>query len=180
MGYGQETASDGHATCYPQTCYGHTTDFTRADYGLLTSFPRTCNGLVTDFTRASDGPRAFAGRLSSGRVCVRRLFVQCSVASCVAFVLCWFVWRSCAADSPRASDGLLTGGGRAGIRLMPTFATFQDGRRRGGGLATDGKRTRHGLHTDGQQAAHGLAYGLLTDGRRAGFGQTWTNPDVPR
>ena len=31
-----------------------------------------------------------------------------------------------------------------------------------------------------QRAAHGLAYGLLTDGRRAGFGQTWTSPDVPR
>ena len=50
--------------------------------------------------------------MSSGRVCVRRLFVLRSVASCEAFVLCWFVWRQIArrhTDAQRASDGLRTG-----------------------------------------------------------------------
>ena len=59
--------------------YGHETGFQhvypRMAYGLLTDFPRTCNGLVTDTPRTLYGPRAFAGRLSSGRVCVRQLFV---------------------------------------------------------------------------------------------------------
>ena len=94
-----------------------------------------------------------------------------------------------AADSPRASDGLLTGGGRAGIRLMPTFCDIPRWavarRRTCHGRETDTPRAYHrrfpyGRATDVQRAAHGLAYGLLTDGRRAGFGQTWTSPDVPR
>ena len=72
---------------------------------------------------------------------VRSAFVRRSVASCVAFVLCWFVWRSCAADSPRASDGLLTGGGRAGIRLMPTFCDIPR-------WAAARRRTCHGRETD--------------------------------
>ena len=60
-----------------------------------------------------------------------------------------------------------------GIRLMPTFCDIPR-------WAAARRRTCHGRGTDSPRTAHGLAYGLLTDGRRAGFGQTWTNPDVPR
>ena len=117
----------------------------RASHGRHTDME---NGLVTDTLRSScfrGTPVERAGVCSS---VVRSAFVRRSVASCVAFVLCWFVWRSCAADSPRACDGLLTGGGRAGIRLMPTFCDIPRWAAARGGLATDGKRTRHGLHTD--------------------------------
>ena len=103
---------------------------------------------MTDGTLTLYGQRAFAGRLSRGRVCVRQLFVLRSVASCVAFVLCWFVWRSCAAahrGKPKAAD--------CGSEAQ------------GGGRYTGWPRA---------------GYGLRTDGRRAGIGQTWTNPAIPR
>ncbi len=76
--------------------------------------------------------------MSSGRVCVRPLFVLRSVASCVAFVLCWFVWRSCAAAVKRliAGAGASTSGHGNG-----RFAT-------GGGRSTGRPRTDNGLHTD--------------------------------
>ena len=84
-----------------------------------------------------------------------------------------------------------------GVRLVLVRVAFVRGglstgqrrtsdRRRTGGHSSDADILRHskmgggGLDPDGTRAAHGLAYGLLTDGRRAGFGQTWTNPDVPR
>ena len=93
---------------------------------------------------------------------VRSAFVRRSVASCVAFVLCWFVWRSCAAahrvKRPIVDVGASTFGHGNG-----RFATR-------GGLSTGQRRTSDGRRTGG----------LLTDGRRAGFGQTWTSPDVPR
>ena len=79
---------------------------------------------------------------------VRSAFVRRSVASCVAFVLCWFVWRSCAAahrGKPKAAD--------CGSEAQ------------GGGRYTGWPRA---------------GYGLRTDGRRAGIGQTWTNPAIPR
>ena len=104
--------------------------------------------------------------MSSGRVCVRRLFVLRSVASCVAFVLCWFVWRSCAAadraaahrgkpktadatrahhglvtDCTRACDGLLTGGHLSDADNLRHAKM--------GGGAADLRRASHGLMTDG-------------------------------
>ena len=91
--------------------------------------------------------------MSSGRVCVRRLFVLRSVASCVAFVLCWFVWRSCAAADRAAAH-----------RGKPKTADCGS-EAKGGGLSTGTPRAYYGLHTDG---------------RRAGIGQTWTNPAIPR
>ena len=133
--------------------------------------------------------------MSSGRVCVRQLFVLRSVV-----VRSRPVWRSScvgscgvrarrltggsqrrrivevkhkAVDATRAGHGrdtdcARTGDGRASVRLG-RIQLSQDGRRRGGGLHTDGKRT-----------THGLAHGLLTGGGRAGFGQTWTNREIPR
>ena len=91
--------------------------------------------------------------MSSGRVCVRRLFVLRSVASCVAFVLCWFVWRSCAAADRAAAH-----------RGKPKTADCGS-EAKGGGRYTGWPRA---------------GYGLRTDGRRAGIGQTWTNPAIPR
>ena len=171
----------------------------RAIHGHTTSFPRTCNGLVTDFTRASDGPRAFAGRLSSGRVCVRRLFVQCSVFGRVlcgvrlVLVRVAFVrggsqgeaadcgrrsvhirtWEWSLRDTRRTSDGR----GRAGIRLMPTFCDIPRwAAARGGwtchGLATDGRHTdAHGLCTDCTRAClRTTGDGLITDCTRTSNG----------
>ena len=131
------------------TAYRLLTDVLRTDYGLghgrhTVSYSRAACGHTTDIKRACDGRLTVKRRSSCFRgtpveragVCssvVRSAFVRRSVASCVAFVLCWFVWRSCAAahrvkrlivdvgastfghgkdaaDSPRASDGLLTGG----------------------------------------------------------------------
>ncbi|MBP3405270.1 MAG: hypothetical protein J6N18_04150, partial [Kiritimatiellae bacterium] len=70
---------------------------------------------------------------------VRSAFVRRSVASCVAFVLCWFVWRSCAAahrvKRPIVDVGASTighGNGR--------FATR-------GGLSTGQRRTSDGRRT---------------------------------
>ena len=126
-------ASFGRRSFSVRACYGHEAD------GL-----RTRNGLVTDGTRTLYGHRAFAGRLSSGRVCVRRLFVLRSIASCVAFVLCWFVWRSCAAahrvKRPIVDVGASTighGNGR--------FATR-------GGLSTGQRRTSDGRRTGGHSS----------------------------
>ena len=150
---------------------------------LHTDTPRTRYGLVTDALRSScfrGTPVERAGVCSS---VVRSAFVRRSVASCVAFVLCWFVWRSCAAahrvkrlivdvgastfghgknaaDSPRASDGLLTGGGRAGIRLMPTFCDIPR-------WAAARRRTCHGRETDTLRATLGRA----TDFTRAANGR---------
>ena len=39
---------------------------------------------------------------------------------------------------------------------------------------------RGGRSRGGTRTHNGLAYGLLTDGRWAGIGQTWTNPAIPR
>ena len=63
---------------------------------------------------------------------------------------------------------------------MPFAGRNTDLQRSYHGRATDFTRAANRLLTDYTRAAHGLAYGLLTDGRRAGFGQTWTSPDVPR
>ena len=145
-----------------RACYGHETDGRRA-----------CDGRHTDALRSS----CFRGTpVERARVCssvVRSAFVRRSVASCVAFVLCWFVWRSCAADSPRACDGLLTGGGRAGIRLMPTFCDIPR-------WAAAGGRTFHGLITDNSpaaspRAAHGLKR-TETDEARATHGSRRRSP----
>ena len=66
-----------------------------------------------------------------------------------------------AADSPRASDGLLTGGGRAGIRLMPTFCDIPR-------WAVARRRTCHGRETDTPRAYHRrFPYGRATGGTRA-------------
>ena len=63
-----------------------------------------------------------------------------------------------AADSPRASDGLLTGGGRAGIRLMPTFCDIPR-------WAAARRRAIHGRETDTPRAYHGrFPYGRETGG----------------
>ena len=75
-------------------------------------------------------------RLSCGRVCVRRLFVLRSVATCVAFVLCWFVWRSCAAahrGTPKAADC-----GRRIVHNRTWERALRDRRRTWDGLLTDG------------------------------------------
>ena len=85
--------------------------------------------------------------MSSGRVCVRRLFVLRSVASCVAFVLCWFVWRSCAA-AHRVKRLIVDVGASTFGHGNGRFATR-------GGLATDTQRTSHGLRTGGLRASHG-------------------------
>ena len=72
-----------------------------------------------------------------------------------------------AADSPRASDGLLTGGGRAGIRLMPTFCDIPR-------WAAARRRTIHGRETDTPRATHGRTTGgaraslRTSDGRATG------------
>ncbi|MBE6397285.1 MAG: hypothetical protein E7046_09805 [Lentisphaerae bacterium] len=75
---------------------------------------------------------------------VRSAFVRRSVASCVAFVLCWFVWRSCAAahrvKRPIVDVGASTighGNGR--------FATR-------GGLSTGQRRTSDGRRTGGHSS----------------------------
>ena len=167
-------ACDGQDT----DSHGHTKDFLRTHYGLPTGGLRTFYGLPTDMKRASDGRHTDALRSACFRgtpveragVCasvVRSAFVRRSVASCVAFVLCWFVWRSCAADSPRACDGLLTGGGRAGIRLMPTFCDIPR-------WAAARWRTIHGRETDTPRATHGRTTGgaraslRTSDGRATG------------
>ena len=66
-----------------------------------------------------------------------------------------------AADSPRASDGLLTGGGRAGICLLPTFCDIPR-------WAVARRRTCHGRETDTPRAYHRrFPYGRATGGTRA-------------
>ena len=142
------TTARGEADREPSSlvhaCYGHETD------GL-----RTCNGLVTDMQRACDGLHTVKRRSSCFRgtpveragVCssvVRSAFVRRSVASCVAFVLCWFVWRSCAAahrvKRPIVDVGASTighGNGR--------FATR-------GGLSTGQRRTSDGRRTGGHSS----------------------------
>ena len=66
-----------------------------------------------------------------------------------------------AADSPRASDGLLTDGRRAGIRLMPTFCDIPR-------WAVARRRTCHGRETDTPRAYHRrFPYGRATGGTRA-------------
>ena len=161
-------------------------------HGLHADTPRTRYGLVTDALRSScfrGTPVERAGVCSS---VVRSAFVRRSVASCVAFVLCWFVWRSCAAahrvkrpivdvgastfghgtgrfatrgglstGQRWTCDGLLTGGGRAGIRLMPTFCDIPR-------WAVARRRTCHGRETDTPRAYHRrFPYGRATGGTRA-------------
>ena len=115
-----------------------TTDKIRTAHGHATGSLRTCHGLLTDEHRAPGGRQTDALRSSSLRgthveragVCssvVRSAFVRRSVASCVAFVRggsqgeAWGAidfdcgrrsvhirtWER-SADSPRASDGLVT------------------------------------------------------------------------
>ena len=162
---------------------------------------RASHGHTTDKIRSScvrGTPVERAGVCSS---VVRSAFVRRSVASCVAFVLCWFVWRSCAAahrvkhgkrlivdagastsghgtgrfatrgglstGQRRTCDGLLTGGGRAGIRLMPTFCDIPR-------WAAARRRTCHGRETDTPRATHGRTTGgaraslRTSDGRATG------------
>ncbi len=94
---------------------------------------------------------------------------------CLVFALRSFCVRGRATDRQRISDGRAFVGCRQ-------FEAFRDGRRRAvGGLATGLRRTGGTrTHTGFVRTAHGLAYGLLTDGRRAGIGQTWTNPAISR
>ena len=219
----------GLTTDARRTEHGLETDGLRTGYGQHTDMERAIRGLHTDGRRTRYGHGPFAGRMSSGRVCVRPLFVLRSVV-----VRSRPVWRSCAAahrvnrrrivdagastsghgngelcakrhtayaltcggiltDKTRTCHGQHTGlptdirratDGRASVRLGQT-QTRQDGRRRGDGLSTDWKRSGGALRItrptiDARRAAHGLTYGLLTGGRRAGFGQTWTNTDTPR
>ena len=76
-----------------------------------------------------------------------------------------------AADSPRACDGLLTGGGRAGIRLMPTFCDiprWAAARRRTAlGRETDTPRATHGRTTGGARASLRTSDGRATGGLRS-------------
>ena len=94
----------------------HTVSYSRAAHGHTTDKLRSYHGHGTGLSRTLYGPRAFAGRLSSGRVCVRLLFVLRSFV-----VRSRPVWRSSCVgscgvrarrqiarrltDAQRASDG---------------------------------------------------------------------------
>ena len=102
--------------------------------------------------------------MSSGRVCVRLLFLLRSVASCVAFVLCWFVWRSCAvADCGRRSVHI-----RTGDRSAPRRTRY--------GRDRDRLGTAHGLCTDVRRTGNGHQ----SSGGRAGIRLMPTFCDIPR
>ena len=126
---------------------------------------RASHGHTTDKIRSScfrGTPVARAGVCSS---VVRSAFVRRSVASCVAFVLCWFVWRSCAA-AHRVKRLIVDVGASTFGHGTGRFATR-------GGLSTGQRRTCDGLLTDGRQAIHGrkpdtprAAHGLESDTRR--------------
>ena len=124
-------------------------------------------------------------------MCVRRLFVLRSVASCVAFVLCWFVWRSCAAahrvkrlivdvgastfghgNGRFATRGGLSTGQRRTSDRRRTGGHSSDAdilrhSKMGGGAAADLPRTRHGLSTDGTWACLRTSDGRATGGLRS-------------
>ena len=125
---------------------------------------------------------------------VRSAFVRRSVASCVAFVLCWFVWRSCAAahrvkrlivDVGASTFG--HGNGRFATRggLSTGQRRTSDGRRTGGHssdadllrhskMGGGARRTCHGRETDTPRATHGRTTGgaraslRTSDGRATG------------
>ena len=169
LNYGQHT---GGTRSYSRTCTrtpnGRTTDRLRArpwaahgllftgcirtHYGQVTVLPRAWNGLVTDLRR----PSSFRGTpVERARVCssvVRSAFVRRSVASCVAFVLCWFVWRSCAA-AHRVNHGE-----RLILIVDDGASTSGHGNGRTDGSTTDGQGV------DRIRAHHGRTYnGLATD-----------------
>ena len=153
----------GLATGKPRTYDGRITGGTRTHNGLLTDsdtdWKRTLDGLLTDFTRTSDGRaavagrppyhglltdctraihghRPFAGRLSSGRVCVRQLFVLRSFV-----VRSRPVWRSscvgsCGVRARRQIARRLTGGSQR-RRIVEVKPKAADSPRAGNGLATD-------------------------------------------
>ena len=132
-------------------------------------------------------------------MCVRLLFVLRSFASCVAFVLCWFVWRSCAAahrGKPKTADcgseakggGLSSGGSRACNGLL-TGGHLSDAdnlrhAEMGGGGAADLRRASHGLMTDWTRTGDGLLMGgHLSDADNLVMSQSWglyyENADSP-
>ena len=86
----------------------------------------------------------------------------------MAFVLCWFVWRSCAAADRAAAHRGKQNAADCG-RWIAHNRTWERALR-------DRRQTLHG-HTTGLLRT---VHGLLTDGRWAGISQTWTNPAIPR
>ena len=147
--------------------------------------------IPTDMERASNGRHLVKRRASCFRgtpvaragVCssvVRSAFVLRSVASCVAFVLCWFVWRSCAAahrvkrlivDVGASTFG--HGTGRFATRGgLSTGLRRTSDRRRTGGHSSDADILRHskmggGAVADYPRTGNGHATGYTrTDNRR--------------
>ena len=112
--------------------------------------------------------------MSSGRVCVRRLFVLRSVASCVAFVLCWFVWRSCAAADRAAAH-------RVKRPIVDVGAsTFGHGNGRfatRGGLSTGQRRTSDGRRTGGHSSDADILRHSEMGGGMADLEQLGRDPD---
>ena len=142
----------------PCAIHGHTKDGLRTHYGLPTDGQRAIHGHTTDALLSScfrGTPVERAGVCSS---VVRSAFVRRSVASCVAFVLCWFVWRSCAAADRAAAH-----------RGKPKTADCGS-EAKGGGLSSGGSRACDGLLTGGHLSdADNLRHAEMGGGGAAAF-----------
>ena len=145
---------------------------------------RACHGRSTVLVLSRDACRAGGCVFVSCSFCVRSSFgrVLCGVRLVlvrVAFVRggsqgeaadcgrrrgplrTWEGRGGLSTGQRRTCDGLLSGGGRAGIRLMPTFCDIPR-------WAVARRRTAHGRGTDTPRAYHGrFPYGRATGGTRA-------------
>ena len=128
---------------------------------------RACDGRSTILVLSRDACRAGGCVFVSCACCVRSSFgrVLCGVR--LVLVRVAFVRVGLSTGQRRTCDGLLTGGGRAGIRLMPTFCDIPR-------WAVARRRTCHGRETDTPRATHGRTTGgaraslRTSDGRATG------------
>ena len=159
-----------------RTGHGHLTDEQRASYGLL----RTAHGRSTVIVLSRDACRAGGCVFVRCSFCVRSSFgrVLCGVR--LVLVRVAFVRGGLSTGQRWTCDGLLSGGGRAGIRLMPTFCDISR-------WAAARRRTTHGRETDTPRATHGrttggrrTGNGHQTGGGRAGIRLLPTICDTPR
>ena len=161
-------ASEGHHTDGLRPCHGRCTGEQRASGGQTTGLRRASEGQIRDGTRPLHGRRSLEVR--GGRALRSRLG-RMSAASRrrlprvrPSLLLRSRTHHGLCTDARRTGNGHQTGGGRAGIRLMPTSCDIPRW------AAT--RRTCHGRETDTPRATHGLETGLSrtippTGGQRA-------------
>ena len=154
---GSEAQGGGRYTGWPRAGYGLRTDGRRAGIGQTWTNPAiprwaAARGGWTCHGRETDTPRATHGRFPYGRTTGGR----------------------------RTGNGHQTGGGRAGIRLLPTFCDiprWAAAWRTWDGLLTGGRWAAHGLETGGTRTIPPTGGQRASDGRATDGGRGATATD---